>query len=291
MDASTTSSPAKLSNPVVFFAIALGWSWLFWLTAIALGLSVTTPTGSVLALLGLFGPLIAGVTSTYWTRERAGRRDYWRRMIDVRRIGAGWYAVIVLTVPLIFVLSIGLDLLTGGSGGMWEDSATQIFAAPWLLIPFVLSVLLVGPVEEFGWRGYVLDRLQDRWSALNASLILGVIWSLWHLPLFFIKDTYQYNLGAGSPSFWLFMVGIVPLTVLFTWIFNNTHRSTLAAMLLHFMVNFVGELVAFTPRAEFYSILLWMLAALVVTAIWGAKTLTRQAEPQPTATFGKPIKP
>jgi CAAX protease family protein len=106
---------------------------------------------------------------------------------------------------------------------------------------------------------------------------LGVFWSCWHLPLFFIKDTYQYDLGAGSQSFWLFLIGIVPLTVVFTWIFNHTHRSPLAAMGFHFMVNFVGELVAFTPRAEVYSIGLWMVVAIGVTAIWGAASLTGRA--------------
>jgi membrane protease YdiL (CAAX protease family) len=102
-----------------------------------------------------------------------------------------------------------------------------------MIIPFALSTFLVGPLEEFGWRGYAQDCMQASWNRVISSMNLGIVWALWHLPLFFIKDTYQYNLGAGSQSFWLFIVGIVPLTFVFTWIFNNTNRSTLAAMFFH----------------------------------------------------------
>jgi membrane protease YdiL (CAAX protease family) len=64
--------------------------------------------------------------------------------------------------------------------------------------------------------------LQAHWNALTSSLILGVIWGLWHLPLFFIKGTYQYSKGAWSAWFWQFFIEIIPLSVVFTWIYNNT---------------------------------------------------------------------
>ena len=265
-----------MSSPWYFFGLALGWSWLFWIVAILLETGIETTLGVVLGLFGLLGPMVAGIASTYLTHGKEGRRDYWLRVIGLKRIGTRWYIVIFIFVPVLTAFAVVFDILSGGSGAAWEEPAVRFFAAPWTIIPFAFSIFLIGPMEEFGWRGYVLDRLQERWNALVSSLILGIVWSLWHLPLFFIKDTYQYNLGVGTPSFWLFMIGIVPLNVLFTWIFNNTRRSILAAMLLHFMVNFTGELVALTPRAELYSILLWIVAAIVVTAMWGAGTLTRK---------------
>lgn len=269
-------SNSSLSHPWFFFCLALGWSWFFWILAVLLGFSLTSTGGIVLGLLGLFGPVAGGIAGVYLTYGKEGRRDYWLRLIDLKRIGAGWYIAIFLLAPAIICLAAVFDILSGGSGAAWEEPAKRFFTAPWTIIPFALSIFLVGPMEEFGWRGYVLDRLQEKWNALASSLILGGVWSLWHLPLFFIRDSYQYNLGFGSLSFWLFMIGIVPLSVVFSWIFNNTRRSTLTAVLLHFMVNFTGESVALTLRAEFYSILLWFAAAIVVTLIWGARTLTRQ---------------
>lgn len=134
---------------------------------------------------------------------------------------------------------------------------------------------MFGPIpEELGWRGYALDRLQVKHTALNASLILGMVWALWHLPLFFIEGTYQQRLGVGTWFFWNFMLSVAIGSVIQTWVFNNTNRSTLAAILLHFTGNFVGELFALSERAEIFSFGLWAFVAIFVTTVWGPKTLT-----------------
>jgi len=263
---------------MLYFAIAFGWSWLCWIAVAVLGLGVESAAGGIPMLLGLLGPMIAGIVCTRRLGKEA-RRDYVSRIFDVKRIGARWYAAIVAIVPLLFVAAVGLDRLLGGTGGVWEEGARQIAASPISIIPFALTIFLIGPMEEFGWRGFALDFLQERWSALTSSLILGVAWSLWHLPLFFVSGTYQNELGFGTQSFWLFMVGIVPLNVAFTWIFNNTNRSILGAMLFHFMINFVGQLWAFTPNAELYSILLWTGIAIVLPLAFGASSLTGKRTP------------
>jgi membrane protease YdiL (CAAX protease family) len=131
-------------------------------------------------------------------------------------------------------------------------------------------------IEELGWRGYVLDRLQEKNSALVSSLILGLVWSLWHLPTFFIRDSYQASLGIGTLAFWMFLLGIVPLSFAFTWIYNNTGRSILAVILFHSMVNFTGQLITLTERADTLSILLWFVVAIVLAAGWSAKALTQK---------------
>lgn len=273
-------TPPPTGHLLLFFGLALGWSWAFWFLAIGLDLSLASPGGLVLGLLGLLGPMLAGISCTWITRGREGLREFRLRLTDPKRIRARWYAVIFLSVPALMAASVLLDVLSGGTGGFWEESALELAAAPWKVIPFALGIFLVGPMEEFGWRGYGLDRLQERWNALTSGLVLGAVWSLWHLPLFFIRDSYQYNLGAGSLSFWLFMTGIVPLSVIFSWIHNNTERSILAAMLFHFMVNFTGELVGLTTRGEIYSILLWFVAAAAVTVKDGPRTLVRGKDPR-----------
>ena len=147
---------------------------------------------------------------------------------------------------------------------------------PFGLVMSAIFATLIPFIEELGWRGYVLDRLQATRTALRATLILGVVWSLWHLPLFFVEGTYQAGLGVGTLEFWLFMIGIVPLSVAFTWVYNNTRRSILAIILFHGMVNFTGELIAITERADTILILLWVIVAIGITALWGSNTFTRQ---------------
>jgi CAAX protease family protein len=186
-----TSVKSRFSSPWLYFIAVLGWTWFFWGWAILSGRGTDTTTGFLLAVLGLLGPMLGGIVFTYITEGKEGRRDYWSRIFDPRRISARWYLVIFLLGPVVMGLSALLDILTGGSVKPFQETIVPFLAHPSMLIPLALSVLFLGPFEEeFGWRGYVLDRLQLRWSALKSSLILGFIWAIWHWPLFFIKNTY-----------------------------------------------------------------------------------------------------
>lgn len=283
MNTSSRSSSPHRERSWLFFAVALGWSWVLWLAAIVLGLSVESPAGGILMLLGLLGPMVAAILFTYLNEDKAGRRSYWARIVAFRRIPLRWYAVIFLIMPVLNVIAAGIDRALGGTGATWGEAARQILTEPFSLVMLFVFAALAPFIEELGWRGYILDRLQQKHSALVSSLVLGVIWSLWHLPLFFVADTYQAGLGVGTMEFWLFLFGIVPLNVLFSWVYNNAGRVTLAAILLHSMVNFTGEIIAITPRAD--AILMGVLgvAAVVLTGLYGPATLTGRRAPRPAA--------
>lgn len=276
MNNSTDSSRSPLRSPWLYFVVTFAWTWFFWGLVILLQLSMESAGGLALLLLGVLGPMLTGIGFTYLTRDRAGRRDYWARVIDVRRIGFKWFLVILLFAPILNILAALLDILFGGQGAVWGPSLVNAISDPVSLVFAAMFASLIPFIEELGWRGYVLDRLQENKIALTSSLILGVVWSLWHLPMFFIPDSYQAGLGVGTLEFWLFIVGVVPLSFAFTWIYNNTRRSILAVILFHAMVNFTGELIAVSERADMYAILLWIVAAIGITVIWGAETFTRQ---------------
>lgn len=276
MKISSNLSTSTISSSWLFFALTFLWTWFFWILAAFLNVGMDSAAGVILLLLGVLGPMVTGITFTYLTQDKEGKRDYWKRIIDFRRISGKWYLIIFLFVPILTVLAAILDILSGGSGATLGELATNFLSQPLSIIPSLLCASLIPFIEELGWRGYALDRLQSKRNALVSSLILGIVWSLWHLPLFFIKDTYQYDLGVGSPAFWLFIIGVVPLSFSFTWIYNNTHRSTLAVILFHAMVNFTGELIAITERADTYLIMLWFIAAVAIITIWGPKTFTHE---------------
>lgn len=276
-DTLKTIRPA-LASPWIYFLATYLWSGIFGGLAILLELSMESALGLVLVLLAAVGPMFTGIAFTYLTRDREGRRDYWKRIVSFKRIPAKWYLVIFLFVPILNGLAALLDVLTGGTGATWGEAALNVLTNPSSIIISILFATLFPFIEELGWRGYLLDRLQDKYSALVSSLVLGVLWSLWHLPMFFVRDSYQSSLGIGTPAFWLFFTGVIPLNFAFTWIYNNTNRSTLAVILFHAMVNFTGELFALTERADTLSIALWFVAALGITLIWGTKAFTRQKE-------------
>lgn len=262
-------STVSVASPLLFFGVTFAITWSFWLGAIALGLRFDSAAGFVLLVAGLFGPGIAGIGFTYLVYDERGRRDFWTRIRDVRRIDLPWVLVIVLLAPALNGTAAAIDILLGGTGATWGDAVLGFASSPLSLLPAVFFATLPPLLEELGWRGYALDRLQLTWSALSASLILGIVWSTWHLPLFFVEGSYQHGLGVGTLEFWLFTIGIIPLSVAFTWLYNNTSRSILAVILFHGMINFASELIAVTQRADAFTILLWIALAVVLTVIWG----------------------
>lgn len=266
---------SRLRRPWVYVALVYALSWTFTVPLALSGANLgTSPVSMVAYALGGLGPAIAAIVLVYLTQDRAGRRDYWLRIIDIKRIPLRWYGVIVLTVPTLTLLAALLDRLLDGPG-LRLEAAARFIEQPLQIVPFALFILVFGPVpEEIGWRGYLLDQLQANWNALAASLVLGTVWALWHLPQFYIAGTYQSGLGVGSLFFWLFLLNIVVSSILYTWIYNNTGRSTLAAILFHFMQNFTGELFELSIRADVLQCGVWIAAAVIIVSVWGARTLT-----------------
>lgn len=142
-------------------------------------LNMDTVVGVVLLLPGVLGPKVTGISFAYLTYGQEDRRGYWRCIIDFKRIGVKWYLVILLFAPILNILAALLDILLGGQRcNMGRGSAKLFFVAPLSVIPSILFATLIPYIEELGWRGYVLDRLQTKWSALVSILILDSVWSL-----------------------------------------------------------------------------------------------------------------
>lgn len=271
----------KWANVWGFFAATYAVSWLIWLPSI---LSQSEQPNVPLIALGAFVPSTVGILFVYLTRDRAGRQDFWRRVIDVRRIGWRWGAVIVVIFPLAYTISgLAFNLLGGDLPPLTEILAQ--LTDPALVVQLVLANLVIsGFSEELGWRGFALDELQGGRSALAASLTLGLAHAFWHTPLFLIPGISQGEMGLFSVDYFLFLL-MVPLgAVLMTWVYNNTRRSILSAVLLHFFQNFSLNLVSGLHGAlptgywALFAVTIGLLAVAVVAG-WGAGTLTGRRSP------------
>jgi membrane protease YdiL (CAAX protease family) len=192
-----------------FFALALGITWTLQLPALLAQHGVLA--GGVeryvgLAALGGFGPLLAAMVVT-----RSARAPF--RLLGVRGVGAGWYAVAILGFAAVHLAARLVD----GTGR-------------WLYLPEnpqqIAALILVPLAEEPGWRGLALPRLRQRHGALAASLILGVVWALWHTVMFLLQ-------GATPLTFAASMVMIVAGSVVFGWLFERTGGSLVIALLAH----------------------------------------------------------
>jgi membrane protease YdiL (CAAX protease family) len=268
---------------LTFFLSTFTLSWIMWIPMAASGREVSLSGGDAaslgLLMLGAFSPSLVGIFMTYRRTDKAGRRDFWKRVIEFRRIGLGWYAVIFLLFPVIMALTFFLESLFG-EGVPSLAGALQTLTQPSALLVFILSMLIGGPLaEELGWRGFALGLMQEKWTALRASLVLGGIHAAWHLPLFFMQGTSQGEMGIGTLLFWLWVVQVVAGSIFFTWTYNNNRRSILSAILIHFMSNATFTLIAqlgnaLPLRTELIRTAITVSFAAVIVMIWGYRTMT-----------------
>jgi len=227
----TNRDTTPIRSVVAFYIGAIAISWSCWLLVIAAekGL-VTLPGGASgsLVLIGGFGPLFSAVAMT---GQSSGRRGLLALLNQgVRwRVPLRWYAAALLLPPLLRFAVLGLHFLKGGTfPGLTE-------ADRWLAFPatFAFVLILGGPLgEEVGWRGYSQPRLQNRLGILQSSLVIGVGWTVWHLPLFLIASTPQSHLPIA-----FFIARTISLSVISGWIWNRSGGSLFLVLLFHASLN------------------------------------------------------
>lgn len=184
----------------------------------------------------------------------------------IKPFGWGWFFTALLVFPLVGVIALTLHSMFDGQPlGL---RTTQ-------LLPQLIVILVISLGEEFGWRGYLLPKLQEKYSALVASLILGTVWGVWHFP--------AYLIGTGVPlemPFFVFMIWVLLATLLMTWVYNNS-GSIFLAILMHFtanaVFNYLPLLPEFVGQLNTFLVFLSVLALLVAAVIgcYGPRYLVR----------------
>jgi hypothetical protein len=269
-----TPTDVRPGFPWAYTLLAYGISWLIWSPAV-LATAGIIPSPLPMALLtglmimlGAFGPLVAAFTCTAREEGHTGVRHLLARG---RHWRIGWLPIAVIA-GLPFVASVtarALDALTGGTPPPFA------LEAPLALLPTFLFILLLGgPIqEEFGWRGYALPRLQARWGAAGASLILGLVWALWHVPFWFMEGA-----GMGGTPLPIFVLYNVGLAGVMTWLHNQTRGSVCAAILMHTVANFVSNVLP-THDAQVHDSRAYLFQAVIYTLIAGGLLVTPVLRP------------
>lgn len=246
---------------LAYFCLTVFISWAGAFAVVARSFIHQQPVSKTLGLIifpvMLLGPSVSGILMTWLIDGRAGLRDLAKRL-SRWRVGLRWYALLLLPPALIlFVLSCFKVAVAPGF------SPNHFYLG-------ILFGIPAGLLEEIGWTGYAYPRMVSKWKPFSAALLLGLLWSLWHLPAINF-------LGASAPHspYWFrffvaFAFAMTAMRVLISWLYSNT-KSLMLAQFMH--INSTGSLVVFSPSVAppqealwyaVYGCLLWIVVAVIL---------------------------
>jgi membrane protease YdiL (CAAX protease family) len=257
----TTRRSMSFGSLGLFFALTFGLSWgvialliLFpnQIEAIFGEMGYTNPA----FVLAVYSPGIVGVFLVWRHYGLKGLLSFFRRL-TLWRMSLAWWLVLVIGMPAVFYV-----------GAAIKGTLTDPFPfSPWYgVLPALAIALIIGPIEEFGWRGVALPLLQRRFAPLWAALILGTIVAFWHLPAFFLSGTMQSSWSIAP-----FFIGVVAISVILTPMFNAARGSILIAALFHFQMNGPAW-----PDAQPWDTLVFVFVAVVIVLVNRRRMLSRK---------------
>ncbi len=202
-----------------FLVLTFAWTWTIWAVGIALGYGGTR----WIQVVGAWGPLIG---ATVVTKASGGDVRAWAaQVVPNRGVKLRWYG-------LAFAAPFALTQTAVTIGWLIGEPVTLVDTTE-IIVAFAVTLFVAGALEEFGWRGFLQPRLQERRSALFAAVIVGVVWWLWHVPLLFGGTGAGYESGEAIAL----LIGLPLFSIVMAWIYNSTRGGLLFVMLFHATIN------------------------------------------------------
>lgn len=241
----------KYRYPYRFYFFSAVIPWSLWLIAAYLshqpdaaqyGLYI-----SLLGLAGLCGPVF--VAAYYISKDKVLLGDVSSRFINVRSGGKRYLLASLLLMPASILLAMAISLLFGHDLGQFVITGQATFSS--VVFP-VWFLLVIAPVlEELAWHSYGTDCLRQKFTLFTTSMIFGVYWALWHVPLAFIQGYYHSNLVVEGALYSInFLISLFPLVILMNWLYYKTGRNILVAVVVHLTANVSNEIFATHPDSK-----------------------------------------
>jgi membrane protease YdiL (CAAX protease family) len=254
-----------------FFVLSYGLSWALWIPLAVFRDAIAGPYTFLALLIGSSIPSAVAIVLTAIGLGRGATRKLLEQLL-IWRVGWGWWLLLLAPTALV-VGTIGLVAITRGgpTAALAMPLSNAIFLVAFMTFPGSAAG------EEIGWRGFALPRLQSRHTALIASLILGSVHGLWHLPLWLTGDA-----DRRLSVYPAFLIQALAFAVIYTWLYNSTKGSLLLAVLFHTATNAPLTLVLVPLGIENWLLPYWLIAgftvvaALIVVAVFGPSDLSRR---------------
>ena len=235
-----------------FFLITFVWGWSLIAIVLAFPDAVEHLFGELSSsnpvfILAVYSPAIATFILVLWTGGLQALKRFLSRFL-LWRAHWGWYLFLVIGIPLLFLCSNALDGTLFSKPFPFSSVAAAVSAVAFMMV--------LGPMEEFGWRGVAQPLLQRSLAPFWAAIVLGIVWAIWHLPAFFLSGVPQ-----GSLSFLPFFIAAVAISLIITPLFNSSGGSILLPAVMHWQLN-----TPLIPNVEPYNTVVFAVAAAVI--IW-----------------------
>lgn len=264
----------NVSFPYRFFFFTFLWSWIIWAPLILVSLKIIPISDKLISILtipvimiGVFGPLAGALIALHKEKGNGSSKEYLRSFLDFR---LGWktYFIPILIFGGSTFIAWFLPELFG------EKRLSMLLPSVWTVIPYLfIMILLGGGQEEFGWRGYALPILESKFGIWFANIILGIIWAIWHIPLWFITGTSQTYMNFGG-----FVLLIVGYSFILSWIRKISGNRPFSGLYAHGLANAFIPLMPTLimqknlPQPRFWIwVTLTFLIGIIITALRNKK--------------------
>ena len=214
-------------------------------------------------VIGLLAPAVVSTLFVVFSGSDALKKDLKNKLIGFYKVR--WRNVILAVALFAGMIAATILLSLAFGQSLDQFSFTEDFSFTGVGIGSALFMIIVASIiEEVGWKGYCEDSIGNYMNWFWESMIFGVLWSLWHLPLIFIKGTYQAGLTVNPLYVVNFFVSGIPMGFIITWVYLASDRSILACMIFHLFVNFMQEKIAMTPETKCVETIVVTIAAAVI---------------------------
>ncbi|HTX17915.1 MAG TPA: CPBP family intramembrane glutamic endopeptidase [Bacteroidota bacterium] len=258
----------RFDHPGRFYLLSTIIPWAFWFAAgyVSHLLPFTEEKLRLVSLLGFIG-LLGPAATAYWLigKDPEMRSDLWGRLTSIRSVRPVYLFIACFLMLASILLAQGISLLFGYSASQFVITGHFTFSSGVFPVWFML---IVAPIlEELGWHSYGTDCLRNRMNLLSTSLLFGLFWGIWHMPLSTIRGYYQSNLVQTG---WIyganFLVSIVPYVLLMNWLYYKTGRNILIAVIFHITAGYFNEIFATDPDSKIVQTVLLLILATYLVA-------------------------
>ena len=256
-----TNETTYTYRPKRFYITVFATTWFFWGFAIIFNDGLTNALGMI---LGGICPATVAIITVFTSKSDALKKDFKRKIFNFWKLKPLYIFAAVLLFSAIVAGSILLSTAFGESLDQFSFTKDFSFTGVGVMSAFA-TIFLAAVLEEVGWRGYGEDSIAQYHSWFKESIIFGIVWALWHLPLFWIPGTYHYEIREMNVLYMLnFLISVAPMGFITTWVYVKNGRSMLASIIFHLFINFMQEKIAMTQTTKCVETIVVLIAATII---------------------------